>query len=736
MENRSEQFKFEIEPTIEQTPFKDSAVRAFFKEWCRINDSIEPKFVSRKEWLSSGRQANLEKNWRGNKRIVYIPKDLQLWEMVGIMEVVDKDTFKQDVEKQSAAKKELQKLGEMFQDAAIYIARASAGLKKGKAIAEALALEFYTYGYALSVGQKPEHVATIDFLLRLPLPPQKLETIDRWLAGDELYASRLAKINKLAGNSLENKEDLVERERQNTLSQFFGIAESAFELEKIAEDKAFSSPTDGLALEPWHFRTPIHSAFLERVKKELGKKIQAPRRELENVMFRRGMELLQRTIGVTSLSDKAKQTIDHWNEGAKTLREALKIDSLREELAEVRKGIIKDPRAASQFATSCEQLARTYLETSGNTKVAQRLRDIGSYSDEEVKRSGISFELKLEQLQALHVVPAEDIETLRKDFNLETFIGDKEREITDKIQKAVSSFPYEEDSNRPAKMIATKYINCVGASMLAGAFLSEVGISYLVADVPNRSLLFLVSTDGVVQFREMLSSSFDEELVDDMIVGTTKDKRPLTVADIVAFSKKPDPQGQSFDITDNGIRKFYSVPDRGFSIIIQAPMYGQQLQVLNNTGNYLSRLGHYDQAIIAYREGIALNPKNPYLYHNLGNVLLKQKKYAEAMGAYKQSIQSDPHYVSAYNGLGEALATLGRDQEAVQAYNKAIAIYPRESHSYYNLGLSLQALGKKKEAIDAYRKYIFLADVAKDRKWMKLARKKIMSLAKTKEKNS
>ena len=87
-----EEHKFEIQSVVEQRPFEQPAVRAFFTKWCDINDSIVPQIIDRKEWGERGMRGVLEKREDG-KQNLYLPEDLALWEMVGVMEVIDLDTF-------------------------------------------------------------------------------------------------------------------------------------------------------------------------------------------------------------------------------------------------------------------------------------------------------------------------------------------------------------------------------------------------------------------------------------------------------------------------------------------------------------------------------------------------------------------------------------------------------------------------------------------------------------------
>ena len=83
MEDSKEQLqstdKFEIRSIIEQKPFRDPAVQAFFSRWCEINDSIKLEVVTREEWEEKLKcQKILEGESDDKKKKLYVTKYLQL----------------------------------------------------------------------------------------------------------------------------------------------------------------------------------------------------------------------------------------------------------------------------------------------------------------------------------------------------------------------------------------------------------------------------------------------------------------------------------------------------------------------------------------------------------------------------------------------------------------------------------------------------------------------------------
>ncbi|MGH7203894.1 MAG: hypothetical protein ACREHC_05615, partial [Candidatus Levyibacteriota bacterium] len=194
MEDAGEHSTLNLEPTIEQTPFKDSTVQTTFNIWCTFHGDIRPKYIDRQIWEErTGENKLLEKKEDGTTEL-YIPQDLHLWDMVDVMEAVDSDTFSYHPERRTAKAEELRHLGETFEHAGIYIAQRLGSIKEGKALAEELAVQFYNYGHSLSKGVPSEAETSIADLGVMTLFDEELEGVDQWLAGDEFYQAKIKKL--------------------------------------------------------------------------------------------------------------------------------------------------------------------------------------------------------------------------------------------------------------------------------------------------------------------------------------------------------------------------------------------------------------------------------------------------------------------------------------------------------------------------------------------------------------
>jgi len=140
-------------------------------------------------------------------------------------------------------------------------------------------------------------------------------------------------------------------------------------------------------------------------------------------------------------------------------------------------------------------------------------------------------------------------------------------------------------------------------------------------------------------------------------------------------------------------------------------------------GYYLNIWGRYEEAEVACRRSIELDPTNSSPWNGLGNLLKEQfGRYEESEAAYRQAIALDPDESISWNGLGTLLQNqLERYEEAESAYRQAIALDPNNAYPWNNLGTLLHHhLERYEEAENAYRKAIAI-DENSAVFWLKLA---------------
>ncbi len=124
-------------------------------------------------------------------------------------------------------------------------------------------------------------------------------------------------------------------------------------------------------------------------------------------------------------------------------------------------------------------------------------------------------------------------------------------------------------------------------------------------------------------------------------------------------------------------------------------------------GNQLLRQEDYEGALRFYTAAVACHP-NSAAHSNLGNALNTQKKFDEAIVACRKAIELDPKLASAHSNLADALSGKGLEYQAIAEYRKAIDLNPKGAITHHNLGVSLRKNGRMDEAIAEFRMTIQL----------------------------
>jgi tetratricopeptide (TPR) repeat protein len=363
--------------------------------------------------------------------------------------------------------------------------------------------------------------------------------------------------------------------------------------------------------------------------------------------------------------------------------------------------LIEEPKQKLKlaiFRRGLEKLASEMKFT--NWKIAVNNLFIELNIDLSLEEKKIKTALGIPQLK-------KNLEDMHRTGNIEK-LSKREIEIASLIQKAISTFPRKDSANNPSQMVVDSYINCVGASMLGGQLLSEVGLHYLVGDLPGHSILFLITSDNKVIWMDMLNPHLNQELTNEMIEGKKDNGAPLETLDIVRFINNENLKRLRFNMVTNSSKdKFWWLKNEEEKYVnIFKPEVGQFIQTLHNTGSELIMLGKNEDAIKVLNQVIQIDPKYSFSYNGLGNALLKLGKYDDAISAYRKAINNDPNYAFPYKGLGVALSEINKTDEAIRALHQAIKINPNYVQAYSYLGNIFKNLKRYDEAIESYNKAI------------------------------
>jgi serine/threonine-protein kinase len=113
---------------------------------------------------------------------------------------------------------------------------------------------------------------------------------------------------------------------------------------------------------------------------------------------------------------------------------------------------------------------------------------------------------------------------------------------------------------------------------------------------------------------------------------------------------------------------------------------------------YLTPLGRFDEAIVALRRCLELDPLSVQFQHDLGWTFVYARQYDRAIAQFQKAIEMEPHFDQAYFGLGQAYLGKGMDEKAITAMQKMVDLAGASTYALRALGWAYGVSGKKDEA--------------------------------------
>ncbi|MFS8867413.1 tetratricopeptide repeat protein [Synechococcus sp. H65.1] len=132
-------------------------------------------------------------------------------------------------------------------------------------------------------------------------------------------------------------------------------------------------------------------------------------------------------------------------------------------------------------------------------------------------------------------------------------------------------------------------------------------------------------------------------------------------------------------------------------------------QLLFRLGSCWLALGQRQRAIAVLRQAAAAQPPQPYALAALGNALMFDNQLEEAEGWFRQALAFLPQEGRILVNLAHCLHLQDRLEEAADCLRQAIPLLPKDAQPHNNLGTVLQEQNCLEAALESYRRGLQLA---------------------------
>jgi tetratricopeptide (TPR) repeat protein len=119
----------------------------------------------------------------------------------------------------------------------------------------------------------------------------------------------------------------------------------------------------------------------------------------------------------------------------------------------------------------------------------------------------------------------------------------------------------------------------------------------------------------------------------------------------------------------------------------------------NALGMTFLQLGHLEQAVQFFDEGLDISPADRYLLCNKGTALRNLGKFEKALTSYKGALEVAPDDSGIWGNLAQLFIQAEDFSSALGAFEKALEISPDDSILIGNKAVALFHLGKTSEAL-------------------------------------
>ncbi len=705
-----------VDNTIENQPYLNPFAQEALIVWFKANDSIQPVFEDREEWEKREAILENEADVDTGKRVLYLPKDLNLFEMIDVVSVVDSDTYRDNPELSTQGVKKIEALADTFKKAGVYIEENLGSVKDGRDIAEELSKKFFNYGLSLQsrTRQKDEPITPT------VLSESDKRELDRWLIGKERYYKVMS---RLGPNP--SQED-IDSERSRHFEGYF---------------KALSKTgSKGEGDKVWERSLGPIARIQEKARAGIERELNKPARELDSAVFRRGGELLKERMRIPQSTQQMLETVGDVTDRNlvvehQRLYDYLEIPKLKEELEQVRNtGNIeeisnKEYEIAEKIReeiwyykyregahTPSEVIKDDYLNCLGSTLLGTSLLDeVGiKYLFVTPPRHAMTFLLTSDGKLYWQDFTPEKKDDLRNGLGVTGDVFEGNPDILTLVKEQGSI-------NVLYKLKQQNYNISSSTDVMMTTLMNNLGIHI---EEQEAAVELLEKALELHPNSPAIYSTLGGILTD---LGRYEEAMEICKRGI-EISPHSGGQYGTLGIVLYKLNRFSDAEEtlrRGIEVD------PNRFWVHYHLGRTLYKLGKLKEASEAYKESLRLEPNNPELhneyknlaeefvslgrkedageiYNNLGRAFNKLGNFGEAEKILRAGIELSPKNPSLYNTLSHALYGLGRREDAVDILRKGIEISPQDSTLRISLGWLLRSLGRTEEAIEMYTKAIEL----------------------------
>ena len=123
----------------------------------------------------------------------------------------------------------------------------------------------------------------------------------------------------------------------------------------------------------------------------------------------------------------------------------------------------------------------------------------------------------------------------------------------------------------------------------------------------------------------------------------------------------------------------------------------------------------YEEAVVEYTKGIAIDRYNASTLNRLGLVYHQMQNFDEAERHYQEALKQNPYFVEVLNNIGTIEYGRKRYDRALAQYKKALNLHPESATIYLNMGACLFDMKRYDEATKATQRALELDPKVLDR---------------------